>query len=332
MDNPIPQTDNLDAPFSQLFGSENGNVTPTTAPQADAIPQTPPVQPQGDPQVTPQPQQPQPQTAQQQMQQAFELRTKTGTVYKSVDDAVKGIEHKDSLISQLRQTVIEATGVDPLTGQPTDQQFQQPYGQPYGQPNMPQQMGNPEDSYLQNPQKYFQDLYAAYQTNDPNKYFAVQQRLIEEKTMAQFAPVVPVIQRFALQGSVDQVASTLPEFKGFYGSQGYKETLQQFPALAQAIQVSEQNLNFSHQLPDLYKMVYSLHQANRLPELIRQQQQSAPTTPQVPPARPTASPSALTPPQPVQINRNTNLASDSNARKSIIEQFENAGKADLPWR
>jgi hypothetical protein len=194
-----------------------------------------------------------------------------------------------------------------------------------------QQMGNPEDSYLQNPQKYFQDLYAAYQSNDPNKYFAVQQQLIEEKTMAQFAPVIPVIQNFARQGSVDQVAATVPDFKGFYGSQGYQETLQQFPALAQAIQVSEQNLNYSHQLPDLYKMVYSLHQANKLPELIRQQQQSAPIPPQVAQQPRTATPSQMTPPPQVPISRNTNLT-DANARKSIIEQFENAGKADQPWK
>ena len=45
------------------------------------------------------------------------IKTKTGTVYKTLGDAVEGIEHKDALIAQLRDQVKKNTGADPLTSQ-----------------------------------------------------------------------------------------------------------------------------------------------------------------------------------------------------------------------
>lgn len=335
--NAVPQpstNDALDMSFSQLFGGGNDvNLQPTTAPSTDPNPQPSPVVAQP-PQVAPQPPlQPQgdPQPQQPSVQQQFELKTKTGTVYKSVDDAVKGIEHKDALISQLRRTVIEATGVDPLTGQPIEQdpmaQFQNQFGQPQI-PGMQPQQQQPETSYLQDPQKYFQDLYAAYQSNDPQKYFAVQQRLIEEKTQAQFAPVVPVIQNFVKQGAVDAVSNELPEFRKFYGSQAWNETLQAYPTLAIGIANAQQNFQLANQLPDLYKVVYTLHQAKTLPDLLRQQPPVA--NPQQP-VRPTATPSTQAPPPAPSFSQNTNLTDDS-ARKAVIEAFEKSGRADARWK
>src|SRR5438105_3686875 len=45
------------------------------------------------------------------------ISTSTGTVYKTRDEAVKGLEHKDQLIEKLRKDHIEKFGVDPITGQ-----------------------------------------------------------------------------------------------------------------------------------------------------------------------------------------------------------------------
>jgi hypothetical protein len=324
MDTPqAPTADLLDVPFSQLFGAAEQNVSPTTAaPQAPETPQATPAPSADQPQATPAPATA-PQSTSQTLPQAFELKTRTGTVYRSIEDAVTGIEHKDTLINQLRNFALERTGVDPLTGQQIVPQPQYQQMQPQGQ-----QMQNAPNNYLQNPDKYFQDLYSAYTNNDPKSYFATQQKLIDEKLEANYAPVMPVLQQFAKNSAVDQVNNALPEFRNFFNSPNYRDTLQAFPALAQAIAVSENKFEYAQQLPDLYKMVYQLNQARTLPELIKQQQAAIPPQPA---PRPTAAPTHVAPPQTATIPRNANLT-DADARKTVIEAFERSGKADMRWK
>lgn len=303
-----------DFTFSDLFRSDEGGVVePTTAPQAE--PGAPTTDPNA-PATTP--------TATQEMQNAFELRTTTGTVYKSIEDAKQGIEHKDTLINQLRQFAIQNTGVDPLTGQQVS--LPQNMQAPQGRPQAPK-----ETSYLADPDAYFRDLYSAYEKNDQQAYLTVQQKLIDERTQAQFAPVMPLIQNMAKQSAIAQASSEVKEIAGFVGNQQYQETLQRFPSLAQAIAVSEQDFRYAQQLPDLYKMVYQLNQAARLPELIKQQTQAA-TPPQNNQPRPTAQPSHITPPPTTpQSGAPSNLL-NPEARKSVIEAFEQSGKADMRWK
>lgn len=302
----------LDAPFAQLFGGGQPDVLPTTAPTPDApiVPSTPdPVQLQ-----TPDPATPA--NTSQQLSQAFELKTRTGTVYKSMEDAVNGIEVKDTLIGQLRQFAIERTGVDPITGQSIGQPRQQV--QPQAKP----------EGYLNNSEQYFKDLYDAYSSNDPKKYFSTQQKLIEEKFQAEVAPFASMLLDQAKLGAVQRVSQDVPDFNKFHNSTSYKETLQKFPSLANAVAVSESNAQFAHQLPDLYKMVHQLHQAATLPDLIKQQQSAA--TPPLQP-RPTLTSSQVTPPQMAQVPRNANLT-DAQTRKAVIDAFEGSGKADQQWR
>jgi hypothetical protein len=325
---PAPQNDGmLDASFASLFGGEQGTVPPTTS--APTTPETPQAPLTADPALQTPDLPTQPNTSQT-LPQAFELKTKTGTVYKSMEDAVTGIEHKDTLIGQLRQFAIERTGVDPLTGQPiTPQppQFQQPQFQ---QPQMQgQQQQQQPQGYLDNPQKYFQDLYDAYASNDPKRYFEAQQKLIEEKTRAEYAPYLGMIMDTAKTNAIAKVTSEVKDYAPFHNSTAFRDTLQKFPSLANAIAVSENNAQYTHQLPDLYKMVYQLHQAATLPDLIKQQQAQAAQPPlQV---RPTASPSSVTPPQTMTVPRNPNLT-DANHRKAVIDAYEASGKADLTWR
>jgi hypothetical protein len=319
----------LDVPFAQLFGGGPQDVTPTTS--APTTPETPQVTATADP-IAPQTQDgPAPQSTSQSLPQAFELKTKTGTVYKSMDDAVSGIEHKDTLISQLRQFAMERTGIDPLTGQPVAPQVPYPHQPQMQQPQQMQpQMGQPQQpqGYLNNPQQYFSDLYEAYSNNDPQKYFATQQRLIEEQTQAQYAPYIGMLMEQSKTNAVAKVGNEVKDFGQFYGSNAYRETLQKFPALANAISVSENNAQYVHQLGDLYKMVHQLHQAATLPELIKQQQAAIP--PQQP-VRPTTQATHVTPPQQIAVPRNPNLTDDSQ-RRAVIEAFEKSGKADAQWR
>jgi hypothetical protein len=318
----IPVDTGLDVPFAQLFGGEPQNVTPTTS--APTTPETPQAPTTPDPSAIQTPDQQTPVTnTSEQLSQAFELKTKTGTVYKSMDDAVQGIEHKDTLISQLRQFAMERTGIDPLTGQPVAPQ--QPYLQHQQQPQVqPQQ----QQGYLNNPQQYFQDLYQAYQNNNPEAYFAAQQRLIEEKLQAEYAPYVGMLMEQSKTNAVAKVTNEVQDFGKFYNSNSYRETLQKFPALANAIAVSENNAQYVGQLGDLYKMVHQLHQAATLPELIKQQQQAAIPPQQV---RPTTQTTAITPPQTMSVPRNPNLT-NADQRRAVIEAFENSGKADATWR
>ncbi len=42
------------------------------------------------------------------------LKTATGTVYKSAEDAIRGTEEKDRVIQQLREKIAQSEGQDPL--------------------------------------------------------------------------------------------------------------------------------------------------------------------------------------------------------------------------
>jgi len=77
----------------------------------------------------------------------FVLKTATGPIYKSPEDAVRGIEQKDQLISQLRSMVSAVTGEDPLrkSGAVPGQTTSQP--KPV--------------SYLQDSRRYAEDLTKA---------------------------------------------------------------------------------------------------------------------------------------------------------------------------
>jgi hypothetical protein len=76
-------------------------------------------------------------------------------------------------------------------------------------------------------------------------------------------------------------------------------------------------------------MVYQLHQAATLPELIKQQQQAATSSQQA--VRPTTQATQIAPPQTVSVPRNPNLT-NAEHRRAVIEAFENSGKADIVWR
>lgn len=224
------------------------------------------------------------------------LATRTGTVYKSAEDAAQGIEHKDQLIAKLRQEAIERTGIDPVTGQPVARRQ------------------DPPKSYTQDSKKFIEDLANAAKANDSDAYARVQSQFVQDV----LAPWAPALTTLARTQAVEKVAQSIPEFRQFMGSTDYNETLERFPLLKDAIAQSESNPAASEQVAQLYQMTFAL--ASKKPEIVRAQTQPIP--------RPTVSSTSL----PSIPQSGSNVAPSMGTvegRKALIEQQERAGVLDF---
>jgi hypothetical protein len=222
------------------------------------------------------------------------LKTATGTVYNSADDAVKGIEHKDQLIAELRQKLSSTNGVDPIK-------------QPTGPKN-----------YLDDKEGYFRDLSDAVATKNPERYMEIQSKFVLDN----LAPIAPAITNLVKANAVEQVVVQVPKFKEFMASQDYHDTLDALPLLKGAIETTERNPAASDQLPQLYRMAYDISAARKIPDLVRQARpvETRPTVQSTPMSAPnTPNPSA----QPD--------LSTPEGRKAIIAQQEKAGVLNLRW-
>ena len=230
------------------------------------------------------------------------IKTKTGTIYKSIEDAVSGIEHKDALIAQLREQVRNNTGKDPLTVQRPD-------------PATPV-------NYTENQDKYFEDIAKAVDTKDTAAYMRAQQKLIWDS----LGPLAPTITSLSKANAERVVSEQIPEFKGFLGSEHYQNIQTESPLLADAIRSAESNPAAAGQLPELYRIAYLANQGRRVPELIQSvRSESAPVQP-----RPTVQPTTHTPP-PSGPPAPAPSLNDTAGRKSLIEQMEAKGIGNLKW-
>lgn len=224
------------------------------------------------------------------------LRTASGTVYKSAEDAAQGVQHKDELIARLRQEAIERTGIDPVTGQPVQRKVETP------------------KSYTQDHKRFIDDLSSAAKANDSEAYARVQAQFVND-VMAPFAPVLTTLAR---SQAVESVSQSIPEFRQFMGSTDYKETMERFPLLRNAIEQSEGNPSASEQLSQLYQMTFAL--ASKRPEVVRT---PSPTIP-----RPTVSSISL----PSVPQNGSTTAPDMGTiegRKAIIEAQERSGVLNM---
>src|SRR5271166_354558 len=166
------------------------------------------------------------------------------TVYKTADEAIKGINHKDEIIArdkatieQLRQRYVLTTGIDPITGQPVGQ---------------PQQTNAQSLDYSRNPDKYLDDLAKAAQGGKPSDYAQVQGKFIDDR----LAPLAPLIAQVARQQAITEASKINPEIGKFVGTEQYDKTMQYNPDLANAIATAEQNSQFHSRLPGLYKLAH----------------------------------------------------------------------------
>lgn len=289
----VPEMDLSDAPSGELdldsiFGEDHGAGTTTNSTPTESQATTTTVTPQATTPVEP------------------VIKTKTGTVYKTLDDAVTGIEHKDALIVQLREQVQKATGQDPL--KPTRRQD-------------PQQV-----DYTQDPEKYLEDLASAVNKKDTKAYMDVQRKLVFDT----LGPVTPTLIALSRANAERVVSESIPGFKGFLHSNEYAGLKDQAPLLADAISQAESNPQAGAQLPELYRVAYFATRGMTVPEIVQNAQTP---TPVVSVPRPTVHSTASAPPPASASTRPAvNMSLESrDGRKSIIEQFEAQGGMDRKW-
>lgn len=233
------------------------------------------------------------------------IQTKTGTVYKTVEDAIKGIEVKDASIGDMRSKLIVLTGIDPLTGRSVSAD-----AQAVSQPQT--------KNYMQDKKGFYEDLVTAAQKNDAEGVWNAQAKLVFDA----LAPMTGTFLELGKEKAVNTVSAEIKDFREFYGSDNYKQALEETPELANAIAFAENNLSEQPRLAGLLKVAYRISQGLRVPEIVKanQQQSSQPvrqtTTGQtLPPATQNeAAPSLLT----------------KEGRKAIQSRFEAQGFADMP--
>jgi hypothetical protein len=305
--NPPTGDDDFDSLFQRIGvdgeSIANSNVIsaePTTA-EAEPAPQAPAIQPEPP---------------------KFELKTKTGTVYKSLEDTVTGIETKDRTIDQLRSMLAAVTGEDPLSKS----------GIKPGQTTAPQK----PVSYLQDDVRFAQDLTQAAEqgqkTNDWKAYRNTLGQLMYEVVQSAVGPYIPVVQKVGRQEAMEAVAKEVPEFRNFYGTKEYQEVLERRPKLAGYIQTLEGNPTMQEDLAEQYRDVWNEHQVRKLVELASK---PAPVSQNPTPRMPTHS--TRTPDfksEPNDGMRSQKPASKptlatAEGRKALIAELERRGLADV---
>lgn len=182
------------------------------------------------------------------------------SVYKTAEDAVKGVNEKDALIEQLRQRYALTTGIDPITGKPVTNQ-----GQPQEAPD-----------YYQQPDQYLDALYNAAKKGGPEAYRDVQAKFLFDA----LKPIQPVFQKLAKDQAIATLGTEIPGAKTFVDTPSYTKALDLNPELKQAISISESDQRFHSRLPGLYKLAYLTAQGMQLPELLRAQATQTQTTSQ----------------------------------------------------
>lgn len=228
--NDAPTGDTL---FSDLWPSETLDATPAPA--------TPEPAPDGQPQAVSTPTEAKP----------F-IKTSTGTVYNTIEDAIAGTEHKDQYIENLRKEIEALKGTAPQSTQPTSV--------------TPQAPPDPEAEQRKVAEVYYKKLTDAVSKQDPVSFM----QAMQEMQMANLAPYASVMNDLVKQRAFNEVSQEVRDFNDFRRSPQYGEVLERFPRLKQAIELSESRIELAGQLPELYQLAYWSAQGRRVPELIKQ--------------------------------------------------------------
>lgn len=248
----------------------------------------------------------------------FILQTKTGTKYRTLEDAVRGTEEKDAQLEKLRNTVRMLTGEDPISKRPVT---------------------DSEVSYLADPNRYVQDKNRAAEvyakTGDGRFYAQVEAKMMREQMQAVFGQYAPTVYELERSKAQKLASNSIPEFETFYGSSTYKDALEARPVLKDAIENAERSGVPATQLAELYKSAYDASNSLRLPQLLKQQQ--TPSAQNTPVRQPFGA-SKLTPNERDNNQNRTNpglwegktTQERSAGRKALIEDFERKyGNANL---
>lgn len=239
----------------------------------------------------------------------FQFKTRTGTVYNSLEDLQRGVETKDETIARLRNALTAVTGEDPLKK-----------GQPETQSRV---------SYLERPDRYAEDLTSAAElgqkTKDWRKYAEVQRQFLLENLEQTVGPYMPAVQKGLKQDILESVEKDISGFKDFYGSEAYKKALENRPLLSETIDTWEKQPGPQAQkvLREAYELVWDSANARKIPDILQQQKQPSTTQPRMP-----MSNSQLTPQSTPNTNNKPGMDS-SEGRKAIIANLESKGVKDF---
>lgn len=250
----------------------------------------------------------------------FFLETSTGSKYKTADEAKRGFEHKDQLITDLRNKMIAITGVDPINQRPVG-------SQPQATPK----------SYLRDPNRFVEDLSKGAQEaakGNSQMYRDTLLGLVDEYLQSNYGHLVPQMQKLGQHEAVDVVAQEIPSFRDFYNSESYQKALERRPKLAEAIQRAEQTPGLQEEyLPELYKTAWDVALAMKTPELVNGRGATPSPTNNPAPRMPMTS-SHLAPPREsvspsssVSTNPNTveGRKAITEARRALIKDLEQRG-------
>lgn len=258
----------LEQPWNTIFAEHDGNPVATTQQIGDPVPEahSATVEPQASlPEV---------------------FLQGEHSVYKSSEEAVKGINEKDRVISELRSQLESTTGHDPLRGPPA--------------PTGPQ-------SYTENAEGFIETLSRASNDGNANAYRDAHVQLMSEV----LSPLAPVLSDLAKTQAVNSVSEKVQGFREFVGSDAYKNTLDASPELAEAISLAESNIGYNTKLPELYEMSFYQHRGRQAPEMVRAAAETVREAPQAPVLE---SSTLQAPPAPV-------AASNMNRQESIRAQI-----------
>lgn len=240
------------------------------------------------------------------------------SVYKTPEEAERGVAHKDDLIDRYR-SFLSQQGINPDTFQSS--QPARPQAQP-AQPESPYK-------YLNHEERVYEDLAKAVQAQDPRAYAETLRRYNLEQMQEQFAPVAPLLSEVARQKAIREVSEEIGEFGQFAYSEDYRNTVKAVPLLGRAAELASQNFD-QEGLREVYKTIYLVNQGLRRKNEPVAQVPTAPPVQTTSPSRPTTTaPSTMTPPQPSVDTRE--WTTNPDARKQLIKDMEARGYRDLPF-
>jgi hypothetical protein len=194
------------------------------------------------------------------------LKASTGTVYKTPEDAVRGIEEKDRTIERQKAQLAELQSkLQPQTAQPP-------------QPDFAEQA--------------FDKLASAAQKGDKRAYIQALAE-VQMATLSQFAPALTGVYE---QQAITSLESEVKDFRSWLSGPEYSKTLEQFPMLSNAIQTAKSDPRAAGQLNEYYKLAYRAYAGD--PERIHETQTQVAQNSAAPastPTRPTLQTSTPTP-------------------------------------
>jgi len=192
------------------------------------------------------------------------LKAETGTVYKTAEEAARGVAEKDRMISQQKQQLeyLQRVAQAALGGQPQAQTAAQ------------------QQASLLNA------LEGSVQRGDMT-FDQAMQAFVQQASQRQFQqgmePLQPLIRHANRIQALEVAAQRYdPNIASFYGKESYNKTLESYPELREAIEIAEANPQFAAKLPGLYRMTFQLASGTPAPAATQPTQQTVPQSNQPP--------------------------------------------------